>query len=117
MPEPTDTETPTKVYIAGSISDGGTLPIEVQALRRLAFDGAEERLRAAGYEPINPMRRGVSERKTWLDYMRDSLRDIAEADGVALLPGWHGSRGARAEFALTVALGLPVLDLETWVPR
>lgn len=104
-----------KVYIAGSISDGGTLPIEVQADRRRSFDRAEALLEGEGFEPINPMRRGVDKDKSWLDYMRDSLRDIAEADGVALLPGWEGSRGARVEERLAGDLGLVVKPLGVWL--
>lgn len=105
-----------KIYIAGSISDGGSLPIAIQAKRRQAFDDAEVAINALdGYEAINPMRRGVDENKSWLDYMRDSLRDIAEADAVALLPGWERSRGARVEYDLAAALGLDVHLLEAWL--
>jgi len=33
------------------------------------------------------------------------------ADGVALLPGWRNSKGATAEHATAVALGLVVIEL------
>lgn len=36
----------------------------------------------------------------------------AEAEGVALMPGWEGSKGARAEHAAAIALGLEVIILE-----
>lgn len=35
----------------------------------------------------------------------------AEADAIALLPGWRNSKGATAEHATAVALGLKVLEL------
>ena len=35
----------------------------------------------------------------------------AEADAIALLPGWRNSRGAVAEHATAVALGLKVIEL------
>lgn len=35
----------------------------------------------------------------------------AEADGIALLPGWRNSKGATAEYATAVALGLEVIEL------
>lgn len=35
----------------------------------------------------------------------------AEADGIALLPGWKNSKGATAEHATAVALGLQVIEL------
>lgn len=44
--------------------------------------------------------------------LRDDLAWICtEADGVALLPGWENSKGAQAERATAVALGLQVLEL------
>jgi hypothetical protein len=35
----------------------------------------------------------------------------AEADAIALLPGWENSKGAKAEHATAVALGLQVILL------
>lgn len=35
----------------------------------------------------------------------------AEADAVALLPGWQNSKGAQAERATAIALGLKVVEL------
>ena len=35
----------------------------------------------------------------------------AEADAIALLPGWRNSKGATAEHATAVALGLKVIEL------
>ena len=32
-------------------------------------------------------------------------------EGLALLPGWHNSKGAKAECALALAIGLPVYYL------
>ena len=34
-----------------------------------------------------------------------------EADTLALLPGWQNSKGARAEYAVALALGLTVIEL------
>lgn len=80
-----------------------------------AFFAAERTLAASGFEPINPARaEGRSGCKTWMDYMRAALRDVADCDGVAALPGWQDSRGAAIEVHLARSLGLPVLSVQEW---
>lgn len=104
-----------KVYISGSITDGGTLsPEEVEA-RIAGFFNAEDLLTAAGLEPLNPARHGSDPDKTWLDYMRLALVDISQADAIATLPGWEESRGAVIEVHLARSLGIPVGTLMDWV--
>ena len=49
--------------------------------------------------------------------LRDALREdtdfiCREADAIAMLPGWENSSGARAEHALSVALGLKIIYME-----
>lgn len=103
------------VYIAGSISNHGTLSGDAVAERIEKFNDAEEVLRAHGYTPLNPARRGKVDGKRWLDYMRDSLRDIADCDGIALLDGWEDSRGAQIERELASDLGIPAHPLRKWL--
>jgi len=98
-----------KVYIAGPMTG---LP----DFNYPAFFQAAERLVDAGHEPINPARsEGRSGCATWLHYMRASLRDIADADGIALLPGWQNSDGARIERGLGRDLGLDVRPIGEWL--
>jgi hypothetical protein len=96
-----------------------------------AFDEAEARLRAAGWNVISPaaMDRtlGFDEHQGHLDgfdmdaaVRRDidailSLSPVNE-DAVAMLPGWERSRGARAEKALAEWRGLAVIDSVTFEP-
>ena len=46
--------------------------------------------------------------------MRQCLKLIANADGLALLPDWNRSRGACVEFQLASGLGLDVRVLNKW---
>lgn len=81
-----------------------------------AFFAAERALRNLGYDPINPARtEGREGCKTWLDFMRAALRDIADADAIATLPGWWDSRGASCEYRIGNDLGLPVFSLDEWL--
>lgn len=97
-----------KVYIAGPVTG---LPED----NRPAFNDAARLLREAGHEPINPTRdEGREGCVTWLDFMRAALRDVAEADGIALLCGWDQSRGATIEAGLGVRLGLDVRRIDGW---
>ena len=97
-----------KVYIAGPMSG---LP----DFNYPAFFRAAEALTKCGHVPINPARtEGREDCKTWLDYMRAALRDVADADGIALLPGWQDSRGAALEQHLGVSLGLDVRPWLAW---
>lgn len=82
-----------------------------------AFYKAAKALEMAGHQPINPARKreGIPHQgATWLDYMRCSLRDIAECDAIATLSGWGDSRGAGIEVHLAKSLGLPVEPLAHW---
>jgi len=103
------------IYISGSISDGGTLGPEDRADRIGMFNYAEQMLTEAGFEVLNPARHGSDPEKTWQDYMRLSLLDIAKADGVALLPGWEKSDGARVEVTLAHGIHLPVARYDQWI--
>jgi hypothetical protein len=81
-----------------------------------AFYAAETALRKAGFDTLNPARsEGREGCKSWLDYMRAGLRDVADCDGVALLPGWEDSRGAALEAHVARSLDLPVRMVDEWL--
>jgi hypothetical protein len=102
-----------------------------------AFDAAAARLREAGFVVFNP---AEHDRSVYGDAIADSptgdladaeavgfnlrsvlLVDLAwiiqHADGIALLPGWSASYGARAEAFVGHALGLRVAPVSEWLGR
>ena len=115
-----------KLYLAGPMRG-------VPYFNFPAFTKAAIQLRTQGHTVFNPAEqddvtygRDISEGNFWgcvdhaeLEYgfnLREALgRDTAwicaHAEGVALLPGWEGSKGTRAEKALAEALGLKVFYL------
>jgi Domain of unknown function (DUF4406) len=78
-----------------------------------AFHAAETKLRDAGHTVLNPARQ--PKQATWEDYMRADIAAVVSADGVALLPGWRTSRGARLEHHVAAELGLEIKDLVDWL--
>jgi uncharacterized protein DUF4406 len=97
----------TTLYIAGPMTG---LP----EFNYPAFFEAEARLITAGYATLNPARHGADPAQTWADCMRVGIRDVTAADGVAVLPGWMNSTGARIEVRIAWDLGIPVQPVSEW---
>lgn len=115
-----------KLYLAGPMSG---LP----EFNFPAFDAAAASLREQGHEVFNPAENDrnklgedfakgnekgdvtlASQNKGFS--LRHALRDdtnfiCMEAEGIAMLPGWENSKGARAEHALAHALGHKIIYL------
>lgn len=116
-----------KIYLAGPMRG-------IPEFNFPAFHAAAAKLRAEGHEVFNPAERDV-ERHGGVDISKGNTEgcekqaakqhgfdlrvalgeDLAwicgQADAIALLPGWVDSKGARAEHATAVALGLQVIQL------
>ena len=115
-----------KLYLAGPMRG-------IPEFNFPAFHQGAAMLRAAGHIVFCPAERDIE--KTGVDIskgnatgdnavaeqqhgfnLREALKDdlvfiCIEADGIALLPGWENSKGARAEIAAAEALGLRVMTI------
>lgn len=109
MTTTTTPDRPMRIYIAGPMSG---LP----DFNYPAFNQAEQRLLALGYEVENPANNPDPLCGTWLGYMRLALRQISTVDALVMLPGWKNSRGARVEKTLADGLGLPVYQASELIP-
>lgn len=85
---------------------------------KLAFARATADLRAAGHFVYSPGENDdnfeklgivINERTV---FEADTQYICRHADAIAMMPGWEGSKGARAEKALAEALGLEVVYLD-----
>lgn len=99
-----------KLYLSGPMTG---LP----DYNKPAFYRAAAELRVAGHEVVNPAEHeGLAKGTAWADYIRKDLVLLAQCDGIAVLPGWHLSRGARLEVYIALNLALPTLDATTGQP-
>lgn len=81
-----------------------------------AFHAAAAKLRAIGHDVTNPAENDDGDTSmSWDYYMRQDIAHIMSVEGVAVLPGWQGSRGARLELLLASSLRLPIFEAETMI--
>ena len=106
-----------KLYLAGPMTG-------VPDRNVAAFNDAATRLRAVGYDVFNPAElvsnlvfapTGKTARDRRQALLEDTTYICSEAEGLAMLPGWEQSKGAVAESALGVALGLTVATVAYWI--
>lgn len=88
-----------RIYISGPIT--GTTDY------RERFQAAEDKLRANGYEVVNPAEVTASLPKslTWEQYMGVAVCIMALCDSVYMLKGWQKSRGAKLEHKIMLGKG------------
>lgn len=120
-----------KIYVAGPMRG-------IPEFNFPAFHAAAADLRKQGHEVFNPAERDnerhgvdISKGNATGDEalaakqhgfnLREALHQDLEficlhADAIALLPGWHNSKGAQAELATANALGLVVVELGASFP-
>jgi len=83
-----------------------------------AFNAAADDLRAKGHDVLNPADiealNDTGQPQQWRWYMRHAIGMVAGAEGLAMLPGWENSRGARLEHSIGVALKLDIHPVWWW---
>lgn len=110
----------TRLYISGPVTG-------IEDDNRLAFSWAQNRLMDAGYEAFTP-HEIVEPDDTHETAMLLCVNELTERtqkpgasgivpyyEGVALLPGWEQSEGARLEKAVAESCGIPVKTVGEWI--
>lgn len=91
-----------KIYIAGAITNNPNYKEQ--------FEAAEERLKAAGWEVINPAKnQGYSYR----EYINMGLFELMHCDAIYLLRGYEQSASATLEHNYAMTVGLQIIKDET----
>jgi hypothetical protein len=81
-----------------------------------AFNFAAESLECAGYSVINPADHGAQGGEAaWIDYIIRDIGHVFHAHGLAMLPAWETSRGARIEVAVAINRHIPIRDIQDWI--
>lgn len=92
-----------RVYLSGPMTG-------IADLNFPAFNAEAARLRASGFEVVNPAEINPDSEMSWEACMRADIRALCDCDILALMPGWHGSRGAHLETHVAHRLGLRIVD-------
>lgn len=74
-----------------------------------AFNAEAERLRALGYDIVNPVDINPDAGTTWQECMRRDLQELLTCDTIALLPGWQKSSGAHLEMHVAHRVGMEIV--------
>ena len=96
-----------KLYISG--------PITGVPNYQENFTKAETILKQTGHEVINPCTVVLDDSATWEDYMKADIPLMLMCGGVAVLPGWEASAGARLEVDIAQRLNMPIKDVYGWI--
>lgn len=98
-----------KIYLSGPMTD-------MPELNFPTFHAMTAQLRAAGHTVTNPAELNP-DGGSWNDCMRRDIAALMECDTVALLPGWHTSKGARLEAHIAERLGMAVVNAHDLVSQ
>lgn len=109
---------PRKLYIAGPMTGYADFNFPM-------FNAVAKSLREAGYEVVNPAElgflsgdttsQGSNNTSTFKRYMSRDLPALLSCDGVATLPGYRSSHGAKLEVAVARACDMPVALYEVYL--
>jgi hypothetical protein len=74
-----------------------------------AFNAETARLRAIGFDVVNPVEVNPDPGTTWHECLRRDLAALLTCDAVALLPGWQRSQGAHLEIHVAHRVGMDIV--------
>jgi hypothetical protein len=94
-----------RIYISGPMTGYPNLNFP-------AFNAEAARLRALGYEVVNPVELNPDPDTSRQECMKRDIRGLLDCDTIALLPGWDRSKGASLEQYVANAVGIHAIRAE-----
>jgi len=73
-----------------------------------AFHATAAKLRAAGYEVVNPAEVNPDSSLSWQQCLREDIKHLCDCEALALMPGWQNSQGAHLEMHIAHRLGIKI---------
>lgn len=96
-----------RLYIAGPVTGKSHYNLP-------EFEAAARALEFVGLSVVIP-HWFVPDGADWNTSMRRCIETLVKCDGVALLDGWEGSKGATLERDIACALDMPTQTVSQWV--
>jgi nucleoside 2-deoxyribosyltransferase len=90
-----------RLYLAGPMTGYSDLNFPL-------FHAETARLRALGFDVVNPAEINVDPSKGWAECLKADIAQLVTCDGIALLPEWNRSKGATFEHHIAETLGLDI---------
>jgi hypothetical protein len=91
-----------RIYISGPMTG-------IPDFNHPAFFAEAKRLRALGYDVINPAEVNPDTNKTWHECLRADMKALLICDTIALLDGWQHSSGAHLEMHVAHRVGINIV--------
>ena len=91
-----------RLYISGAMSGMPDLNFPL-------FNSEAARLRALGYDVVNPAELNPDPSTSWHQCMRTDLKALLDCDTIALLPQWQKSAGAHLEMHIAHRVGIDIV--------
>lgn len=91
-----------RIYISGPMTG-------VPDMNFPAFNAEADRLRALGFDVVNPVEINPKPAMSWHECMRRDLAELLTCDTLALLDGWQKSAGAHLEMHVAHRVGMEIV--------
>lgn len=75
-----------------------------------AFNAEAARLRALGYDVVNPVDINPDTAMPYNECLRNDLKALLDCDTIAMLDGWMDSNGAHLEMNVAHRVGIKVVE-------